>query len=160
MEFSVGSTVIHAKHGIGEVIEISDVWINGRLTTCYVVKVRDLTTWVPVSHEEGRSSLRLPTPKTEFDKLFDILRSPNEPLPEDRKERKTQLLLLINDGQAASLCRLVRDLTGLNQKKKLSEDDQAIFARAQNSLLTEWAFSLSVALPQASKQMNELIHGD
>jgi RNA polymerase-interacting CarD/CdnL/TRCF family regulator len=156
MHFSVGNTVIHAKHGLGEVVQIEETMINGQSTACYVVKTRDLMIWVPIN-DDVSSSLRAPTSEDDFNHLFQILRSPSEPLPEDRKERKVRLLDLISDGNVASLCRLVRDLSEFSHKKKLSEDDHAILERAQNSLLTEWAFSLSVPLPQARKHMGELL---
>lgn len=157
MDFQVGSTVIHAKHGLGEIASIEETLINGQKTACYIVKTRDLTIWVPMLDETGNCSLRAPTPETEFDQLFKILRSPYEPLPDDRKERKSRLLQQLTDGNIASLCHLVRDLSGYSHKKKLSDDDKSILERAQNSLLTEWVFSLSVPMPQARKQMGDLL---
>lgn len=159
MGFSVGSTVIHAKHGLGEIVQIEDSLINGQKTTCYVVKAGNMTIWVPVEDVMGHCSLRAPTSENDFDNLFKILRGPYEPLPEDRKERKSYLLMQLTDGNLASLCHLIRDLSGQGQKKKLSDDDRSILERAQNTLLTEWAFSLSVPVHQARKQMGDLLQG-
>jgi len=157
MNFPVGSTVIHANHGLGEIVRIEDAPINGSRERCYVVKIRDLMVWVPITNGAGKSSLRIPTPEKEFNKLIKILSSPSEPLPEDRKKRKTHLIEQLTDGSAHSLCRLIRDLSSYSHKKRLSEEDKSIFQRAQNTLLTEWAFSLSEPLPQARKRMGELL---
>jgi RNA polymerase-interacting CarD/CdnL/TRCF family regulator len=159
MYFSVGSTVIHAKHGLGEVIRIEETLINGQTTACYVVKTRDLMIWVPVEANTVRGNLRAPTPKAEFEHLLAILHTPSEPLPEDRKERKSHLLHHLTDGSMASICRLVRDLSGYGHQKRLSDDDKSILERAKNTLITEWAFSLSMPVSQARKQMGEFIQG-
>lgn len=159
MDFPVGSTVIHAKYGLGEIIRIEETLINGHPTACYIVKTHDLMIWVPMTEEVAHYNLRRPASEDEFENLFEILRSPSEPLPDDRKERKSRLLEQLSDGNITSVCRLVRDLTGHSIRKKLSDDDKSILERAQNSLLTEWVFSLAVPMPQARKQMGELLQG-
>jgi RNA polymerase-interacting CarD/CdnL/TRCF family regulator len=157
MDFPIGSTVIHAKYGLGEITQIEETFINGQISACYIVKTHDLMIWVPIADQRGLSSLRAPTPKTEFEDLLAILHAPSEPLPDDRKERKSRLLDQLTDGSVVSVCRLVRDLSGYGNKKKLSDDDKSILERAKNTLLTEWAFSLSVPVSQAQKRMGELL---
>ena len=69
------------------------------------------------------------------------------------------MLQQLADGSVASICRLIRDLAGQGQKKKLSDDDKSILERAKNTLLTEWAVSLSIPPAQARKQMGEMMPG-
>jgi RNA polymerase-interacting CarD/CdnL/TRCF family regulator len=159
MDFSVGSTVIHAKHGLGEILQVEETLINGKPTVCYVVKTRDLMIWVPVEDATARNNLRGLTPQADFENVLTILSTPSEPLPEDRKERKSHLLQQLTDGSIASVCLLIRDLSGYGHRKKLSDDDKSILERAKNSLLTEWAVSLSIPPAQARKQMGELLPG-
>ena len=86
--FQIGEKVIHVNHGIGDIVKIEDKMVRDRKVNCYVVRTPDLTVWVPI--EDGdRHSLRAPTSKREFKKLFSILRGPNEPLPEDALEEWT-----------------------------------------------------------------------
>jgi RNA polymerase-interacting CarD/CdnL/TRCF family regulator len=156
MGFQVGDQVIHLSHGLGKIVQIEEKIIHDRKTPCYVVCTRELTVWVPFD-DPGRCTLRAPTTENEFEALFKVLNSPNEPLPDDRWERKTYLLEQLNDGQLISICRLVRDLSGYGRKKKLNDVDKAILDRAQNFLLAEWVFALSVPLSQARKKMGELL---
>ena len=156
MDFQIGDIVIHTIHGLGEVVQIEDKMIHGNITSCYVVRTSDLTVWVPMDAGD-QHSLRAPTPKKEFETLFATLHGPNEPLPEDRQERKRILRELLNDGQLTSIFRVVRDLSSFGQQKKLSDEDKAILDRAVNSLLAEWVFSLSVPLSQARQKMGELL---
>jgi CarD family transcriptional regulator len=157
MDFQVGDTVIHSIHGLGEVVNIEERMIHERVKSCYVVRTNNLTIWVPVDNGD-QHSLRAPSSKTEFESLFTVLHSPNEPLPEDRMERKRLLLDLLKDGQLSSIFRVVRDLSRFGNKKKLSDEDKALLERAINSLLTEWVFSLSVPISQARQQMGELLN--
>jgi len=156
MNFQVGDIVIHWSYGMGKIVQLDEKVLSGQKMRYYVVRARDLTVWVPVNATD-KCSLRLPAPRSEFEKLFAILRSPCEPLSEDRLERKTQLLERMKEGKPESTCRLVRDLTFYRQTKRLNESDLSILERALNSLLNEWHFSLSVSLAQAERELRQLL---
>ena len=102
-------------------------------------------------------SLRLPAPPEEFERLSVILTNPSETLLEDRVLRKDQLMTQMKDGQLASICRVVRDLTHFKHSKKLNDQEKSILERAINSLLTEWTYSLGMPLSQAHQAMTNLL---
>jgi RNA polymerase-interacting CarD/CdnL/TRCF family regulator len=156
MGFQVGDKVIHSAFGMGEIARTEDKIIQGQLTNCYVVRINDLIIWVPINDLE-QHSLRVPTPPEEFEKLSDILARPGETLLEDRVLRQHQLMTQIRDGQLASVCRVVRDLTHFKRSKKLNEQEKYILERAINSLLTEWTYSLGIPLMQAHQTMMNLL---
>jgi CarD family transcriptional regulator len=156
MNFQVGDQVVHYVYGLGEIIQVDEKRLLGRTSQHYVVKIRDLTIWVPVN-EASVHSLRYPTPASDFEELFSILSSPAQPLSDDRLARKTQLSDQLNDGKLASICRAVRDLTFHSQTKKINENDKAVMERAQNFLLSEWSVSLSVSTAQARQGLNHLL---
>jgi CarD family transcriptional regulator len=156
MVFQIGDKVIHSIHGFGDIVKIEDKMVRDLNVSCYVVRTPTLTIWVPIDAGD-RHSLRAPTSKSEFENLLSILRGPNELLPDDRFERKKQLLKLLKDGQLISIFHVVRDLSSYGYNKKLNDDDRSILERAKNSLLAEWVFSLSVSLPQAEQKMGELL---
>ena len=130
--------------------------LSGRTLKYYMVKIRDLTIWVPVN-EAGDNRLRYPTPSGDFEALFSILSSPAQPLSDDRLTRKAQLTDQLKDGTLESVCRAVRDLIFHSRIKKMNENDKAVMERAQNFLLSEWALSLSISVIQASQQLNDLL---
>jgi RNA polymerase-interacting CarD/CdnL/TRCF family regulator len=156
MVFQIGDKVIHKHYGLGEVIQLDEKEFSGRPTRCYVVRIRDLTMWVP-AEENIRSSLRLPTPRDEFEKLFAILRSSGEPLSNDRFERKTQLYENMKDGKLEGICRVIRDLTLLGVTKKLNVDDRSVLERAQSFLVNEWMLSFSVSQIQAQRELSQIL---
>jgi RNA polymerase-interacting CarD/CdnL/TRCF family regulator len=71
--------------------------------------------------------------------------------------RKDQLMAQVRDGQLASICRVVRDLTHFKLSKKLNDQEKSILERATNSLLTEWTYSLGMSMNQAHQAMMNLL---
>ena len=156
MGFQIGDKVIHWSHGLGEIVTIEERIIRDHLTNCYVFRTPDLTIWIPIDDLE-QHSLRLPVLPEDFERLYGILTGPSEQLLDDRVLRKDQLMAQMKDGQLASICRVVRDLTNFKRSKKLNDQEKSILERATNSLLTEWAYSLGMPLNQAEQAMMSLL---
>lgn len=156
MEFHIGDRVVHWAYGLGEIVQLDEKKLSGQAALYYVVQIGDLKLWVPVENS-GPGSLRLPAAVEEFETLFTILRGAEEPLPEDRMERKKQLGEQMRARSSASICRVIRDLTFFGRRKKLSENDQEILGRARGFLLDEWMVSLSISLGQAQRDLDELL---
>ncbi len=154
MLYHVGDKVIHVDHGLGEVVHIEEKTIHGRSANCYVVRTQELTVWIPID-DLHQHSLRMPATTDEFEKLFVILNSPSETLPEDRVLRKDQLSALLRDGQLASICRVVRDLTHFMRNSKLNDQEKSILERATKSLITECAYSLGLSKLQAQREVEK-----
>ncbi|NJD60961.1 MAG: hypothetical protein C3F13_09495 [Anaerolineales bacterium] len=156
MSFRIGDNVIHCTFGLGQITQIEEKVINGKPERCYVVKMNDMTIWVPIDDPE-QNSLRIPTPPDEFVKTLPILTSPNEQLLDDRLLRRKQLVDQLKDGQLASICRVVRDLSYYKRSSKLNDQEKSILDRAVKSLLTEWIFSLGTTQNQAHEAMESML---
>jgi RNA polymerase-interacting CarD/CdnL/TRCF family regulator len=159
MTFQVGDQVFHWAYGLGEIIQLDEKELFGRTSKYYVVKIRDMTIWVPID-EMGERCLRSLTPARDFHRLFRILSSPGEPLSTDRLERKNQLTEQLKDGTLESICRVVRDLAFHKRMKKTNENDSVVLTRARNFLLDEWSVVLSVPVYQAESELRELLGGE
>jgi CarD family transcriptional regulator, regulator of rRNA transcription len=158
MDFHIGDKVIHSTYGMGEIVHIEEKVIHDHPINCYVVRTNELTIWIPIN-DLHQNSLRTPTLPDEFKRLFTILTSPGEALPEDRVLRKDQLIANMKDGQLSSICQVVRDLTHFKRIKKLNDQEKSILERAMNSLLTEWIYSLGVPQHQAQQAMLKMLDG-
>jgi RNA polymerase-interacting CarD/CdnL/TRCF family regulator len=156
MGFRIGDEVIHCSFGLGVITQIEEKIINGQPTNCFVFRTNEMTIWVPID-EAGQNSLRAPTPPDEFIKTLPILTSPSETLLEDRVLRKNQLIAQLKDGQLASICRVVRDLSYYKRNSKLNDQEKSILERATKSLLTEWTFSLGTPHNQAFLAMENML---
>jgi RNA polymerase-interacting CarD/CdnL/TRCF family regulator len=156
MSFQIGDKVIHCTYGLGEIVHIEEKNIRDQFTNCYVFHSHGLTIWIPIN-DLHQNSLRMPASPDEFVRLFAVLTSPGEALPEDRVMRKDQLLEHMKDGQLMSIGQVVRDLTHFRRIKKLNDQERSILGRATNSLITEWIFSLGVTQIQAQQAMTQLL---
>ena len=158
MNFYKGDTVMHWSHGIGQILNLEERALAGAKAVYYVVQVRDMTVWVPADSKVG-SRLRPPTPKLRFERLLSILSNPSEPLPQDRLERKTRLLELLQDGRPESLCQVIRDLSAYQNQlgKPMNDNDQMILKQSRNTLLGEWGFVLSITHAQAEHELHRLL---
>jgi len=65
----------------------------------------------------------------------------------------------LRDGQLASICRVVRDLTHFQRKTKLNDQERSILDRATKSLLAEWTYSLGIPINQAHQAMDNMLGG-
>jgi CarD family transcriptional regulator len=155
-DFQVGCKVIHWAYGLGEIIQLDEKELFGDIHQYYVVKINDLTIWVPSSDQDD-FSLRLPTPAKDFKKLFELLASPGEPLPDDRLERKTLLAGRLKEGRLKEICLIIRDLNYQNHIKKLNEQDSAIMERAKKFLLSEWSAVFAIPIATAGRELKEIL---
>jgi RNA polymerase-interacting CarD/CdnL/TRCF family regulator len=156
MDFQVGDQVVHSSYGPGEIVQMDEKVLSGHKHKYYVVQIKDLTLYVPAD-EETNTSLRTPTPASQFKSLFAIMSGAGDALSENRLERKAQLTEIMRDGTLVSICRVIRDLTYYSRTKKLSETDAALLERARNFLLTEWQVSLDVPYSKAEQDLRQLL---
>ena len=158
MNFHKGDMVIHWTHGLGQIVNLEERTLSGSKTLYYAVQVGDMTVWVPTDGNVG-SRLRSPTSKSQFQRLLAILSSPTEPLPQDRLERKTHLLQLLQDGRPESLCQIIRDLSAYQkqQTRPMNDNDQMVLKQSRKTLLGEWGFVLSITHAQAEHELHRLL---
>ena len=156
LAFHVGDQVVHWVYGLGEIVQLDEKKLSGQPENFYVVNIRDITLWVPIS-ERGERCLRSLTPAKDYKKLFGILASPGEQLSTDRLERRNQLMERLKDGTLESICRVIRDLALYKQTQKMNENDNAIKNRATDFLLEEWSTVLSVPVQQADRELQKLL---
>jgi RNA polymerase-interacting CarD/CdnL/TRCF family regulator len=156
MKFHVGDPVMHWTYGFGHVAGIEERIISDRKSLYYAISVRDLTVWVPAD-DQLEIRLRPPTSREEFKNLFAILAGNSEPLPDDRQERKLWLVEKLKDGQAKTLCRVLRDLATFQQAHSLNDNDQNLMKRSREALLGEWIYALSVPAAEAELELRTML---
>ena len=154
--FEVGDQVIHWAHGPGVITQLDEKSLSGRTQQYYMVEMSNLTLWVPVDQTDDHS-LRLPTPKKDFEDLFQILASSGKPLSSDRNERRLQLIERLKDHELASICGIIRDLTLHKRVNKMNDKDNATLERSRNFLIYEWSLAFSIPIRQAEKELRDLL---
>lgn len=154
--FQVGDQVIHWVYGIGEIIELDEKVLSGKTNQYYVVKMSNLTLWVP-RNRPGSQCLRPPTAVGEFQKLFQILSGPGEPLSTNSYTRKSELSAILQEKTLESICRVIRNLVSYRRNGRINENDNSTLAYARNFLLNEWSVALSVPVEQAELELEKML---
>ncbi len=156
MNFREGDLVMHCTYGLGKIVKLEERTLYGHTLLYYAVRIDDMTVWVPAD-ENLDSRLRPPTHEREFQRLFEILTGPGEPLPDDRQMRKELLRARLKDGRAESLCSVIRSIEDFRQTHPLNDNDQLLLKRAQHALTAEWGYSMSITEAQASYELFHLL---
>jgi len=156
MNIREGDSVMHWTHGLGKVVQLEKRALSGQTLLYYAIQIGDMTVWVPAD-DMLESRLRLPTRAAEFKKLMGTLADPGEPLPDDRRERKTLLIEWLKDGRTESLFRVVRSLSSYQKDHSLNLDEQTLLKRTKTVLVGEWVYAMSVTVAEAEHDLYHLL---
>jgi RNA polymerase-interacting CarD/CdnL/TRCF family regulator len=63
----------------------------------------------------------------------------------------------LKDGQAKSLCHVIRDLATYQLAHPLNDNDQHLMKRSREALLGEWGFALSVPAVEAESELRRML---
>jgi RNA polymerase-interacting CarD/CdnL/TRCF family regulator len=152
MKIHEGDSVMHWTHGLGKVVQLEERVLSGQAMMYYAIQIGDMMVWVPAD-EQLETRLRFPTRTAEFQKLVDTLSQPGEPLPDERRERKTLLTEWLKDGRTESLFRVIRSLATYRLSHSLNLDEQTLLKRSKNTLVGEWSYAMSLTLAQAEHEL-------
>ncbi|MFN2219514.1 MAG: CarD family transcriptional regulator [Anaerolineae bacterium] len=112
MIFQVGDTVIHPGYGAGRVVKIRKLNCLGSNKLYYSIELSDdsrTNVWIPVQDAEARG-VRPPTPKSQLDRVWRVLRAGPEALSTDHEERYGSLQEKLCGGDIFRIAEAVRDL--------------------------------------------------
>jgi RNA polymerase-interacting CarD/CdnL/TRCF family regulator len=154
--YKVGDTVVHWTYGSGKILAVDDKGIPGEPCFYYVIEGNEQKLWVPVD-ENGKSSLHLPTPSTEFGQFISILRSAGEKMSDNPYQRENELDQRLQKMSLVDTCLIVRDLSYRSRSRKLSGNDIWVLKHAQSFLLDEWERSLGTSREKARVEMEWIL---
>jgi RNA polymerase-interacting CarD/CdnL/TRCF family regulator len=135
---------------------IEERTINEIQSLYYMVKVASLTIWVPMD-ENLKSRLRLPNNAAGFMESILVLSEPAESLPNDYRQRNLQLQGMLKGGGVEAYCKVIRDLAAYRRGRISSDHDNTLMKHAQNILIGEWSYSLSITPDAAELALNRFI---
>lgn len=148
--FEKGNFVVNAKNGICEISGIEMINMNNEVKECYVlvpIEEKTAKVFVPVDIAEKR--IRLAMNKEDAWKLIKEIKTVDEVLVENEKERERIYKEAINSREPKRLISIIKTIYVRSQKrfeegKKTTTVDDRYFKLAENHLQSELAFSLGV----------------
>jgi CarD family transcriptional regulator, regulator of rRNA transcription len=145
--FKAGEMAVHPAHGVGEVVQIEERDLGGRLSSCYVLRIIDTGLKVMVPTEAtARVGLRPVMKKREADKILNILRAPEVAVdlqPWNRRFRAYTEML--KSGLPSEIAKVLRDMYRLKFDKDLSFGERRLLDQARSLLIQELALAKRVA---------------
>jgi RNA polymerase-interacting CarD/CdnL/TRCF family regulator len=156
MTFKVGDTVIHPRHGLGQVTNLAvKQFVEGEKRPFYEISFPGSTLWVPFNLTN--SGIRKLTVKSEIANCRRLLKAPAAPLNNDPRMRQTVLREHLKEGTLTAHCEVVRDLAATGWHKPLSGAMAAFLKVTQEVLCQEWAAVEGVSLTEAASEIEFLL---
>lgn len=155
--FTVGETVVHPQHGVGQIVKLENKeFERGDTRQYYEVHIPDGSiVWVPV--DLSNSGLRRLAHKSELANCREILMAPPLPLIEDGRVRQSTLVASLRQGTLAAQCRVVRDLSAFVAHKPAYGTIPAFLETMLRVLCQEWAIVQETTIAEASAEINLLL---
>jgi CarD family transcriptional regulator len=140
MEFSVGDKVVHPRHGFGQIIGLKRLDLVEGFEHYYVIEIRDqgLTLHVPVRKIDVLG-VRPVMSHAKMVRVLATLRGRPSQLSEDYKERQARIREKLDTGAPLRIAEILRDLTWLERRARLTAADSALLSRGRDFLAAEIA---------------------
>ena len=145
--FKVGDMAVHPAHGVGEVERLEEKDFGGRMTSCYVIRIRDtgLKVMIPTEATE-RVGLRPVMKKKEAQKILDILKAPEVAVDVQPWNRRFRAYTeMLKSGLPSEIAKVLRDMYRLKFDKDLSFGERRLLDQARSLLVQELAIARKVA---------------
>lgn len=140
--FKVGEAVFYPSAGVGVIEGVEDIYIGGRLESCYVIRIKEnqVTIKVPQSNAEQNGIRPLLTSR-KLKELFKVLgeQSGQRIVAGNWTEHYKDLERRINGGSCLELGAVVRDLMRLKKHNGLSFEEAKLLETAASYLTREIA---------------------
>ncbi|MCB0132440.1 MAG: hypothetical protein KDD78_16375 [Caldilineaceae bacterium] len=138
MQYAIGTHVVHPAHGAGTIIDIREHEMNDGLRNYYVIQFSDqnLTVSVPVRRTE-EIGIRDVMTEGKFEQVMKTLSLRPKQLPQDYKERRHALSVLVHSGRPVDVAEAVRDLIWRREEKHLTLADSRFLDQARTMLIEE-----------------------
>ncbi len=151
--FKVGDAVIHTAQGVCRITEITEKEFAGKKDEYFVLKsVYDShsTVYIPVETVRTNPKIRPALDEKQVNEIIDVLEK-SEPLKtENDNQRRLLFKDILASGNTADIGQMLKTVyllktDGRQSKKKMKVSDERIIRETEQSLYTEFAFSLGIA---------------
>lgn len=156
-KFKVGELVVHPKHGVGQVVALSErEFTPGSKQQYYEISITGgSTVWVP--RDPAASGLRRLAQKSEIRDCRLILGASPLPLIQDARYRQSEQAARLKQGTLRAQCEVVRDLFAFGEHRSMNGTIGSFYQAVRDVLCQEWAFVEGVTRAQAVLEIDTLL---
>jgi len=136
--YNRGDWIVHANYGVGQVKGKNTRILDGEKRTFLTVRTYSSEYFLPIK-EWDVPHIRPLSSQYQIKKALSILRKPAEPLSNDHKERRKQILEAASDISIYSKAEIIRDLNGRKKAGKLNLSETELFDQLVDRFVNEWS---------------------
>ncbi|MBQ7800080.1 MAG: hypothetical protein IJ370_06265 [Oscillospiraceae bacterium] len=157
--FKKGDVVVYSASGVCEIEEISKKSFGSFSAEYYVLKPlmqRASTVFVPVENAALTKKIHPILTQSEFEAVFDSLKTRAPQRPETESERQDRFIEIIESGDRAGLMLMVYDLNNYSHEqqqngRRLHIGDERLLRTAESMLFEEVAYVFDFPLNEADE---------
>lgn len=159
LDFSIGDQVVYPSHGVGTIEEISEKEIGGQKLSFYVMRIHSSGVKVMVPVETANEiGLRPIISPNQVNNVLSVLKEPSRKAVGTWNRRFRELHGKINNGDIKEVAAVLRDLSGLKNRKSLSFGEKRILETAKRRLIEEIAASCEEELGEVEDRLNQILY--
>ena len=141
--YSLGDKIVHRSYGVGQIVEIERVPMEGVDVECFRVRTENGSYWFPTEGPENPRIHQLAS-KERIQEAIEILQAPPKGLENDIHQWNERIAEVVRNGDFLAVSGLVRDLTALKTRKRLNRGQEQALNNLEQRLLAEWAAGIGV----------------
>jgi CarD family transcriptional regulator len=157
VQLEIGDQVFHPIHGVGKVVAVKALALDGEKSRWYYeVALANSTIWVLIE-PLGIGRLRRITPRDELARYRALLKSEPTSLNKNFRLRQVDLTDRMKSGSFQAICEIVRDLRARQLSKPLTDYESTLLKKTHDMLVQEWAATTRTTQREAAKTVEELL---
>lgn len=139
--YQVGDKVIHSLHGLGTVESVEEKQILGKVSCFSIISFQDGDLKIMQNVAQRNAMLRPPIDEEEVTEVLEYMKNCTETVPSNNRQKHN--VEKIKSGSIYAVCEVVKDLTALSCRKKLTAKQQHTLEQSRRSLIEELSYVTS-----------------
>lgn len=156
LELKEGDYIVHATHGVGEIMGIESKKLQNEKHVYYTVKTDKLTYWLELVESKSDRIRSVCAPST-FAKALSIMRREPKPLSNNFRTRIRKIKDEMAKCSVIANARLIRDLHARNAEKNLHVNEHRTMDKLKNQFANEWAVAAGIEKSEATAEMEKAL---
>jgi RNA polymerase-interacting CarD/CdnL/TRCF family regulator len=136
MNLKKGDWIVHAYHGLGQVMGFSSKMIGGEKSVCLEMKTATLTCWLPIP-DSGINHIRLVSTPSNFEEALMTISALPDLLDDDYRVRTSYINEEIAKGSLISRAKIIRDINGGNVRKSIEFNEKSTLQKLKLQFVEE-----------------------
>lgn len=150
-----GSKIFHSLHGLGTVEAVEEKIVLGRPTRFSIGSFGDDGLKIMINMDRKDSMVRPVVEDEEVPNIMHYLQTYETDLPSKAPTRYSHNLSKLKNGDVYSLCEVVKSLTDLSNRRKLSPKDQTMLEKSRRHLAEELGYVRDVDAAEMEQMIDE-----